>query len=169
MRRQLTRLIERLTKVTVPHGAHEAAPPGAAASVLAELRALRRRLPGLTGSLVASGDGLLITHDLPPHIEPAGLAALTTSGLALSHRIAMTAHDGGFHEVVIRGTGGYVVIYSAGPNASLTVLAGPDANVGRLHLESRPVAQAIAGHLRRPVPAPAAPSSPPTPTPADRP
>ncbi|WP_245623229.1 roadblock/LC7 domain-containing protein [Spirillospora albida] len=115
--------------------------------VMTELRALRTRIPQLTGSLVASADGLLVAHDLPPSVEPSGMAAVTASGLALAHRIARTAHGGAFYEVVIRGVDGYVVTYSAGPEASLTVLAGAEVNVGRLHLESRPVARAIAALL----------------------
>jgi len=129
----------RLTKVAMSG-------PEPYAVVLAELKALRERVPRLTGALVASGDGLLITHDLPGHIEPDGMAALTASHLALSYRLATTAHGGGFDEVVVHGTGGYVVIYTAGW-ASLTVLADSAVNVGRLHLESRPVARAIADHL----------------------
>ncbi|WP_280205480.1 roadblock/LC7 domain-containing protein [Nocardia farcinica] len=126
----------RLTKVAMSG-------PEPYAVVLAELKALRERVPRLTGALVASGDGLLITHDLPGHIEPDGMAALTASHLALSYRLATTAHGGGFDEVVVHGTGGYVVIYTAGW-ASLTVLADSAVNVGRLHLESRPVAPAKA-------------------------
>ncbi|WP_245662763.1 roadblock/LC7 domain-containing protein [Nocardia vermiculata] len=115
-------------------------------AVLAELTLLRERVPGLTGTLVASSDGLLIAHDLPSEIEPTGMAALSASQLALSHRLASTALGGGFHEVVVRGTGGHVVVYAA-DWSSLTVLAGPEVNVGRLHLESRPAARAIADHL----------------------
>ncbi|MGI5169648.1 roadblock/LC7 domain-containing protein [Spirillospora sp. CA-253888] len=115
--------------------------------VLAELTALRARIDQCVGSLVASSDGMLVAHDLPPEIEPAGMAALTASELALSHRMASTAHGGGFHEVVVHGTNGYVVVYAAGWTASLTVLAGPGVNVGRLHLESRPAARAIGAHL----------------------
>ncbi|XRQ09766.1 roadblock/LC7 domain-containing protein [Actinomadura welshii] len=118
------------------------------AEVTAELRALRARVPQLTGTLVASVDGLLIAHDLPASVEPTGMAAVTATGLSLAHRIAQTAHGGAFHEVVIRGVDGYVVIYAAGATASLTVLAGPSVNVGRLHLESRPAARAIAAHLQ---------------------
>ncbi|MEU8124481.1 roadblock/LC7 domain-containing protein [Spirillospora sp. NPDC049024] len=116
-------------------------------AVVAELRSLRARVPQLNGGLVASVDGLLIAHDLPDSVEPSGMAAVTATGLSLAHRIAETAHGGAFHEVVIRGVDGYVVSYAAGPTASLTVLADPDVNVGRLHLESRPAARAIAAHL----------------------
>ncbi|WP_245663003.1 roadblock/LC7 domain-containing protein [Nocardia inohanensis] len=130
-------LMGRLTKVAMPE-------PNA--QVLAELKALRERVPRVTGSLVASNDGLLIAHDLPTQIEPTGMAAMTAAHLSLSHRLTVTAHGGGFHEVVVRGTGGHVVIYAAGWT-SLTVLAEPEINIGRLHLESRPVARAIADHL----------------------
>ncbi|MQY25401.1 hypothetical protein NRB56_09580 [Nocardia sp. RB56] len=136
----LGEFIGRFTKVAMPGS--EPNP-----KVLAELRALRERLPKLTGALVASNDGLLVAHDLPSHIEPNGIAALAASQLAVSHRLVTTAHGGGFHEVVVNGTDGYAVIYAAGWT-SLTVLAGPDVNVGRLHLESRPAARAIADHLK---------------------
>ncbi|WP_232235970.1 roadblock/LC7 domain-containing protein [Nocardia sp. BMG51109] len=120
--------------------------PQSNTAVLAELRALRARIPELTGVLVASGDGMLVAHLLPADIEPTGVAALTASQLALSYRLVTTVHGGGFREVVVHGTDGYVVIYAAGRTA-LTVLAGPEVNVGRLHLESRPVAHTIAEQL----------------------
>ncbi|MGW1737525.1 roadblock/LC7 domain-containing protein [Nocardia sp. NPDC001965] len=135
----LGELMGRLTKVPM-------SVPEPNAVVTAELRALRERVPRLTGALVASSDGLLVTHDLPGHIEPTGMAALAAAQLSLSHRLAETAHGGGFQEVVVDGRGGHVVIYAAGW-ASLTVLAAPEVNIGRLHLESRPVARRIAEHL----------------------
>jgi len=138
-------LIERLSKVAETAGAGTGGITEG--EVMAELRSLRARIPQLSGSLVASADGLLIAQDLPPSVEPSGMAAVTASGLALAHRIAQTAHGGAFYEVVIRGVDGYVVTYSAGPTASLTVLAGSGVNVGRLHLESRPAARTIAAHL----------------------
>ncbi|RMI35792.1 hypothetical protein EBN03_02655 [Nocardia stercoris] len=115
-------------------------------AVLAELKALRDRIPRLTGTLVASNDGLLIAHDLPDHLEPTGMAAMTATQLALSYRLVTTAHGGSFQEVVVNGSGGHVVIYAAGWTA-LTVLAAPEVNIGRLHLESRPAARAIAARL----------------------
>ncbi|WP_203217376.1 MULTISPECIES: roadblock/LC7 domain-containing protein [Nocardia] len=129
----------RLTKVAMSG-------PEPNAAVLAELQALRERVPRLTGALVASSDGLLVAHDLPHDIEPNTMAAISASQLSLSHRLANAAHGGGLHEVVVRGTGGNVVIYAAGWTA-LTVLAEPDVNVGRLHLEARPAVRAIAEHL----------------------
>jgi predicted regulator of Ras-like GTPase activity (Roadblock/LC7/MglB family) len=116
-------------------------------AVLAEIRPLRHRIVQLSGSLVATCDGLLVAHDLPHDLEPSGMAALAASELSLSHHMMVNTHDGDFDEVVIRGSGGYVVIYAAGSHASLTLLAGPEVNIGRLHLEARPVARAVADHL----------------------
>ena len=147
MKRQLGNMIERLVKAAVSSPAQSDAVAAVEADVLMEIRTLRSRLAELSGSLVSTRDGLLVAHDLPTAIEPTGMAALTASELALSHRIALTSHEGAFHEVVICSGGGYVVIYSAGPYACLTVLTGPDVNVGRLHLESRPVARRVADHL----------------------
>ncbi|WP_280365598.1 roadblock/LC7 domain-containing protein [Nocardia wallacei] len=143
-KRLLGNVIGRLTKVGMTKAGMSGPEPNAL--VQTELKGLCDRVPWLTGALVASGDGLLIAHALPAEIEPSGMAALSASQLALSYRMVTTAHGGGFREVVLHGTSGYVVIYAASWTA-LTVLAGPEVNVGRLHLESRPVARAIADHL----------------------
>ncbi len=58
----MKRLIERLTKVAKRAGTAARVPE---TKVAAELGALRARVPQLTGSLVASADGLLIAQDLP--------------------------------------------------------------------------------------------------------
>jgi predicted regulator of Ras-like GTPase activity (Roadblock/LC7/MglB family) len=112
--------------------------------VLVVLHDLRDRVPRLNGSLVASKDGFLIACDLPEGVEPDGMAAITATGLSLSNCVASTACEGEFEEVVIRNGGGHVVIYAAGPSAALAVLAAPDVSIGRLHLEARPAALAIA-------------------------
>ncbi|MCD0449890.1 roadblock/LC7 domain-containing protein [Actinocorallia sp. API 0066] len=109
-----------------------------------ELHALRLRVPHMTGSLVATCDGFLVASDLPDSLEPEGMAAMAATELSLSDRVARTAADGDFEEVVIRNRGGHVAIYAAGPRAALAILAGPEVTLGRLHLEARPVARAIA-------------------------
>ncbi|MFC9327508.1 roadblock/LC7 domain-containing protein [Kitasatospora sp. NPDC057015] len=114
--------------------------------LLAELRALRHRVPHLAGGLVASVDGLLIAHDTHG-TEPSGLAALTAAALGLAQRLADTTGQGDFRESLVRGEHGYVATYSAGSGCVLTVLAHPDVNVGRLHLEARRSAERIGGLL----------------------
>ncbi|AEW98872.1 roadblock/LC7 domain-containing protein [Streptantibioticus cattleyicolor] len=102
-----------------------------------ELRRLRARLPGLTGSLAASSDGLLIAHDTTAPAEAESLAALTAVALEVGRRLTGTTGAGAFRELLVHGTEGYAATYAAGTTAVLTVLAGPRANVARMHLEGR--------------------------------
>ncbi|HEV7626870.1 MAG TPA: roadblock/LC7 domain-containing protein, partial [Streptomyces sp.] len=117
-------------------------------AALAVIRTLRDRVRHVSGCLVASVDGRLIAHDTHA-VEPDGMAALSAAVLGLSQRLVMTVEHDQFAETVTRGTRGYVATYAAGPHAVLTVIAAPEANVGRLHLESRRVAMRIA-HLLGP-------------------
>ncbi|MER6401458.1 MULTISPECIES: roadblock/LC7 domain-containing protein [unclassified Kitasatospora] len=111
--------------------------------LLAELRALKHRVPHLAGGLVASVDGLLVAHDTHG-TEPSGLAAMTAASLGLAQRLADTTGQGDFRESLVRGEHGYVATYAAGGSCVLTLLAHPDVNVGRLHLEARRSAGRIA-------------------------
>ncbi|MDH6136416.1 putative regulator of Ras-like GTPase activity (Roadblock/LC7/MglB family) [Kitasatospora sp. MAA4] len=129
--------------------------------LLAELRALKNRVPHLAGGLVASMDGLLIVHDTHD-TEPEGLAAMTAASLGLAQRLADATGQGEFRESLVRGENGYVATYAAGPVCVLTVLAHPDVNVGRLHLESRRSAQRIGTLLAGPTPRPPLPHDDPS-------
>ncbi|WP_327140316.1 roadblock/LC7 domain-containing protein [Nocardia sp. NBC_01327] len=119
-------------------------PESSNSDIEAHLSGLRQRVPHLVGSVVASSDGLLIAADLPESIEPTGIAALAAAQLSLSLTFVATTHGSSLHEVTIDSGGGHVVVYAAGPTALLAVLTDPDAVLGRVHLEARPVARAIA-------------------------
>lgn len=114
--------------------------------LLAELRALKNRVPHLAGGLVASVDGLLMAHDTHD-TEPSGLAALTAAALGVAQRLADATGQGEFRESLVRGEHGYVATYAAGTVCVLTVLSYPDVNVGRLHLEGRRSAERIGALL----------------------
>jgi predicted regulator of Ras-like GTPase activity (Roadblock/LC7/MglB family) len=118
--------------------------------VLEEIRELRHRLPHVVGVLVASIDGLLIAQDAR-NIEPDTMAAMSAAQLGLGQQIVAAATSGDFRETVTTGTDGYVAIFAAGSTALLSVIAGPELNVGRLHHEARPVAARI-GELLPPPP-----------------
>jgi predicted regulator of Ras-like GTPase activity (Roadblock/LC7/MglB family) len=110
--------------------------------VVEEIRELRMRLPHVMGVLVASVDGLLIAEDAP-NIEPETMAAMSAAQLGLGQQIVAAVNSGGFRETVTTGTNGYVATFAAGSSALLSVIAGPELNVGRLHHEARPVAARI--------------------------
>jgi len=110
--------------------------------VLTEIRTLRDRVRFVSGSLVSRADGLLVAHDTHG-VQPEGMAALSATTLGLSERIAVEAGHGRFQEALVRGANGYVVTYAAGTYAVLTVLATAEANLGRLHLEARALADRV--------------------------
>ncbi|MFJ9040520.1 roadblock/LC7 domain-containing protein [Streptomyces sp. NPDC102406] len=106
------------------------------AEVLGELQRLRVRVPQVTGALAASVDGLVLAQDTTG-VEPEGVAALTAAALGVAQRLSDATGQGGFRELLVRGTDGYVATYAAGGTAILTLLAEGRVNVGRLHLEGR--------------------------------
>ncbi|NJQ00588.1 roadblock/LC7 domain-containing protein [Streptomyces zingiberis] len=104
--------------------------------ILDELARLRARVPGVTGVLAASADGLVLAQDGAGE-EAEGVAALTAAALGVALRLADATGRGAFRELLTRGEEGYVATYAAGSSAVVTVLAGPRVHVGRLHLEAR--------------------------------
>ncbi len=88
--------------------------------VLAELGSLRDSVVGIHGSLVATSDGLLVTHESPTWNRPGSRPSWRTLGLA--SQATQATGRGGFREAVARGGTGYLVVYAAGPNAVVAVL-----------------------------------------------
>jgi predicted regulator of Ras-like GTPase activity (Roadblock/LC7/MglB family) len=119
--------------------------------VQAELRSMRGASPHVEGSIVATTDGLVISHDLSQSetygIEPEGVAALAAVNLGLSQRIADTASHGHLQETVVRGSFGQVITYPAGSRALLTVLVRAGADMEALHIRAREVAGRVADLL----------------------
>jgi predicted regulator of Ras-like GTPase activity (Roadblock/LC7/MglB family) len=111
--------------------------------VLAEIRQLRGLVPGVSGSLVASLDGLMVADDTAG-IVPEGVAALAAAGHGVGQRMAAAASHGDLHATTITGAGGLVATYPAGTRALLAVLANPTVNLHLLHLEAAQVAERVA-------------------------
>ncbi|WP_433302045.1 roadblock/LC7 domain-containing protein [Actinoplanes sp. CA-030573] len=105
-------------------------------AVLQELDRLRGRVPELSGSVLATTDGLVVAHDAHG-IEPDGLAALAAAHLALARRFAHAVNHGELRESVVECDRGYITTYTAGPNALLTLVTSGDANLAMVHLEAR--------------------------------
>ena len=108
--------------------------------LLAEMQALRDRITGVTGTAVASRDGLIIREDTGG-VNPDNLAALTSAALSLAQRLAREAGQGTLREAVTRSSGGYVAIYAIGTSAVLVLLGDEGLDVTRLHRESRSVVE----------------------------
>ena len=105
-------------------------------AVLTELAGLRARLTELSGSVLATADGMVVAHDAHG-IEPDSLAALAAAHLALARRFAYAVDHGELRESVVECDGGYITSYTAGANALLTVVTTRQANLAMVHLEAR--------------------------------
>jgi len=105
-------------------------------AVLEELGHLRKRLPELSASVLATADGMVVAHDADG-IEADSLAALAAAHLALARRFAQAVDHGDLREAVVECDQGYITSYAAGPNALLTVVTSGDANLAMVHLEAR--------------------------------
>jgi predicted regulator of Ras-like GTPase activity (Roadblock/LC7/MglB family) len=104
--------------------------------VLAELRSLRERVPGVLETAVAAVDGLLVAADTDG-ARPEALAALAAATLGLGKRTGQEVGMGRLREVVIRCGGGHVVVYAVQEEALLVVLGDEGLDVPGLHLASR--------------------------------
>jgi uncharacterized protein len=97
-------------------------------ALLAEMRALRDRVIGITDTALASRDGLIIRADAPD-INADNLAALASASLGLAQRMAAEVGRGMLRESIVRGSEGCVAVYAVGRRALLVV-------VGDLGLDS---------------------------------
>ncbi|WP_250036033.1 roadblock/LC7 domain-containing protein [Paractinoplanes maris] len=116
-------------------------------AVLEELDRLRGRLNELSGSVLATTDGLVVAHDAHG-IEPDSIAALAAAHLALARRFAHAVSHGELRESVVECDRGYITSYTAGPNALLTLVTTGDANLAMVHLEARRCVRRLVRILR---------------------
>jgi predicted regulator of Ras-like GTPase activity (Roadblock/LC7/MglB family) len=103
--------------------------------VLAEIRALREKLAGVTETAVAAADGLLVAA-ATDRAHPEVMAALAATALGLGGRAGYETGMGELCEVVIRCTGGHVVVYAVPEDALLVVVADEGLDIDLLHAEA---------------------------------
>lgn len=104
---------------------------------------LRGALPEVRGALVASIDGMPISHNLAEG-DPNRMAAMVATALSLGKRLIDSFTGGQFQETTVFGQTAQIFVYAAGPKAVLAVTSNGASNIGLLHLEARSVAQKIA-------------------------
>ena len=111
-------------------------------ALLAEMRALQEKVTGITGTAVASRDGLIVRGDTGG-VDPDNLAALAATWLALAQRMSTEVGQGTLREAMTRSSGGSVTIYAIGDRAVLVLIGDEGLDTGRLHRESQATLDAI--------------------------
>jgi predicted regulator of Ras-like GTPase activity (Roadblock/LC7/MglB family) len=117
--------------------------PAASDQIGAELRLLRKNVPGIRGSITATSDGLLVAHDVHD-LEATQIAALVAAMHAVAVRATLSTQCGQFKEVITRGSEGYLAVYAAGGAAIVAVLGTNDLNVAMLNFQSRKMIERVA-------------------------
>lgn len=102
-------------------------------SVLAKLR---REVSDIQGSILATPDGLSLASDFPEADVPR-VAAMAATALGLGKRICQGTNRGELQELVVRGDGGYLVLYAVEGKAVLAIVAVAGANLGLVNLVAR--------------------------------
>ena len=111
-------------------------------ALLAEMRALQEKVTGITGTAVASRDGLIVREDTGG-VDPDNLAALAATWLALAQRMSNEVGQGALREAMTRSSGGFVVIYAIGAQAVLVIIGDEGLDIAKLHRESQAALDAI--------------------------
>jgi predicted regulator of Ras-like GTPase activity (Roadblock/LC7/MglB family) len=111
-------------------------------ALLAEMRALQEKVTGITGTAVASRDGLIVREDTGG-VNPDNLAALSATWLALAQRMSNEVGQGTLREAMTRSSGGFVTIYAIGAQAVLVVMGDEGLDTVKLHRESQAALDAI--------------------------
>ena len=111
-------------------------------ALLAEMRALREKIVGITGTAVASRDGLIVREDTGG-VNPDNLAALAATWLALAQRMSTEVGQGTLREAVTRSSGGWVAIYAVGTRAVLVLIGDEGLDITGLRRDSRGILDAI--------------------------
>lgn len=110
-----------------------------------ELTSIKDNVAGVHGSVMATSDGLLVTHDVPD-LEPSQVAALAATTHALAFRATLATGRGQFCETLTRGTHGYLAVYAIGDGAIVAIIGSPQLNVGMLQYHVREVIERLARH-----------------------
>lgn len=105
-------------------------------ALLAEMRGLQERVPGITGTAVASRDGLIVREDTGD-ANPDNLAALAAAWLAVAQRMSNEVGQGTLREAMTRSSGGSVAIYAIGSRAVLVLIGDEGLDTTRLRRESQ--------------------------------
>lgn len=108
------------------------------------LQNLESSLSGeVEGTVIASGDGFVITDTLADEGGAEELAAMVATTMGVSKRMNDTLDAGAVEETTISGEDRSIFLYRAGSEGVLGVIGGADANVGMIHLQAREAAQEI--------------------------
>jgi predicted regulator of Ras-like GTPase activity (Roadblock/LC7/MglB family) len=103
-----------------------------------------KRLPEVKAAAIVSIDGLPIASLFPKDIDEKRIAAMTATLFSLCDKTIIEMNKGMFDQFYIKGTNGYLLAMSAGPEMILIVSTTKDVRLGLILLDCRRVCEKIA-------------------------
>jgi len=98
----------------------------------------------IDASAIISTDGLMMASALPQGLDEDRMGAMSAAMLSLGDRTSNELARGALEQVLVKGTGGYVLMTGAGKEAVITVLAKPNAKLGLIFLDVKRAAEGVA-------------------------
>ena len=120
--------------------------PLAIRAVQIRLEQLLEMVPAVIGAFLATDDGFELTQVVSgKDFEPARLAAMCSSMIALSHALVQESDLGKSENLLIEAQNGKILLLTIAsqPRLSLTVIARPTATLGQVLVHSKVCAEAI--------------------------
>ena len=120
--------------------------PLAVRAVQIKLEQLLDMVPAVIGAFLATDDGFELTQVVSgKELEPARLAAMCSSMIALSHALVQESDLGESENLIIEAKNGKMLLLTIAsqPKLSLTVIARPSATLGQVLVHSKHCAEAI--------------------------
>lgn len=110
----------------------------------------QNEMSGVVGVQLAGTDGRSAAHTLPEdRVNPT--AAVSASSLQLARRLADLVGDGDLHEITVRSSEGYVLVYAVDDDWVLTLLTVTSANIARINLACRDLLGQLRDALTEPL------------------
>lgn len=108
------------------------------------LRNLVNNTPDVEGAALVSVDGLVVSSALASGTDEDRVSAMAAALLSLGTRTTEELARGRLEQIYIKGDKGYVVLMAAGPEHVLEVIAGANAKLGMVLLDSKRAAAEMA-------------------------
>ncbi|WP_436501786.1 roadblock/LC7 domain-containing protein [Actinokineospora sp. HUAS TT18] len=112
-------------------------------AITSELRGLRHGAVGVTDTLVATADGLLVAADIAAKVDADTVCAMAAVDLGLARRATKVLGFGALDQTTVSGSRGHLSVYAVGALAVLVVLGDEGLDLQQLHTVARRTADRI--------------------------
>jgi len=107
------------------------------------LAGITRQSANIQAAVLITRDGLPLVACLKDDVDPGTLGAVSASLLSLAKRNLQDMKKGILQQVIIQGSGGFILLVGVGENAVLSISSELDSGLGILLREVRKAAEQI--------------------------